>query len=227
MSFQFNYAVPGGRISPSILESDKECPVEALQKQIETLTAQLNRRSIKISKAADGYINYFEQYAEYDSFLCTADPLNPWISDTTEYWDCDKNVRDLPPKRVKRWAFSLAELMSDPSGRDLFAKFLDKEFSGENLREFLAGNAQNPVNIDSKAAMAVAKNMQHPDLYTFDEAAEHIYYLMKNDSYARYLRSEMYKELLCGAKKKGKDEQRTHFITRERKQADRTKGFLL
>lgn len=36
----------------------------------------------------------------------------------------------------------------------------------------------------------------------FDEAAGHVYQLMKNDSYPRYLRSEMYKEYLNGTKKK-------------------------
>lgn len=38
--------------------------------------------------------------------------------------------------------------------------------------------------------------------YIFDEAAGHVYQLMKNDSYPRYLRSEMYKEYLNGTKKK-------------------------
>ena len=30
--------------------------------------------------------------------------------------------------------------------------------------------------------------------YIFDEAAGHVYQLMKNDSYPRYLRSDMYKD---------------------------------
>jgi len=38
--------------------------------------------------------------------------------------------------------------------------------------------------------------------YIFDEAAGHVYQLMKNDSYPRYLRSEMYREYLNGTKKK-------------------------
>ena len=40
--------------------------------------------------------------------------------------------------------------------------------------------------------------------YIFDEAAGHVYLLMKNDSYPRYLRSEMFKEYLNGSKKKVK-----------------------
>ena len=38
--------------------------------------------------------------------------------------------------------------------------------------------------------------------YIFDEAAGHVYQLMKNDSYPRYLRSDQYKEYLNGTKKK-------------------------
>jgi hypothetical protein len=42
--------------------------------------------------------------------------------------------KDIPARRVRRWAFSVEELLKDPVGRDHFAKFLEKEFSGENLR---------------------------------------------------------------------------------------------
>lgn len=42
--------------------------------------------------------------------------------------------KDIPARRVKRWAFSLQELLQDPVGREQFIRFLDKEFSGENLK---------------------------------------------------------------------------------------------
>lgn len=42
--------------------------------------------------------------------------------------------KEVSLKRVKRWGFSLRELLKDPAGREQFAKFLDKEFSGENLK---------------------------------------------------------------------------------------------
>lgn len=42
--------------------------------------------------------------------------------------------KDIAMKRVKRWGFSLRELLNDPIGREQFTKFLDKEFSGENLK---------------------------------------------------------------------------------------------
>lgn len=42
--------------------------------------------------------------------------------------------KEVPVRRVKRWAFSLRELLNDPIGRDQFTKFLEKEYSGENLK---------------------------------------------------------------------------------------------
>ena len=37
-------------------------------------------------------------------------------------------------RRVKRWGFDLRELLNDPVGREQFTKFLEKEYSGENLK---------------------------------------------------------------------------------------------
>lgn len=42
---------------------------------------------------------------------------------------------DIPTeKRVRRWAISLKELLSDPTGVREFELYLQKEYSGENLR---------------------------------------------------------------------------------------------
>lgn len=37
-------------------------------------------------------------------------------------------------QRVKRWAFGIDEVFKDPVGREQFLKFLESEFSSENLR---------------------------------------------------------------------------------------------
>lgn len=37
-------------------------------------------------------------------------------------------------QRVKKWGFSLEEALKDPMGQELFLKFLESEFSSENLR---------------------------------------------------------------------------------------------
>lgn len=37
-------------------------------------------------------------------------------------------------QRVKKWGFSLEDALKDPAGQELFLKFLESEFSSENLR---------------------------------------------------------------------------------------------
>ncbi|XP_071454864.1 regulator of G-protein signaling 7 [Hetaerina americana] len=200
---------------------------DGLRKDIEGLRHRLDRRNFKVSKVAEAYISYFEQYVEYDPFFTATESPNPWLTDNPDYWEQEKTAKEIPTRRVKRWAFGLHELLRDPVGRDHFIRFLDKEFSGENLKfweavqdlkslpqsevqarveeiwsEFLAPDASCPINVDSRSNELTKRNMKSPDRWTFDTAAAHVYHLMKSDSYSRYLRSEMYKEFLSGAKKK-------------------------
>ncbi|XP_055547042.1 regulator of G-protein signaling 7-like [Wyeomyia smithii] len=206
-------------------------PSETMTKTIKLLNQRLERRTIKVSKVAESYVSYLEQYGEFDYFLTAPEYPNPWQSDSTELWDSEKQGKDIPMKRVKRWGFSLRELLNDPVGREQFTKFLDKEFSGENLKfweaiqdmkaqpqskikdaanaiwnEYLAPDAACPVNIDSKslelARDAISGGTVSQSRWCFDVAADHVFYLMKSDSYSRYLRSDMYKEYLNGSKKK-------------------------
>ncbi|KAL3874180.1 hypothetical protein ACJMK2_037227 [Sinanodonta woodiana] len=225
-----NYAVPGGRISPSVSEADLHHPIESVQREIDLLRKKLEKRRVKVSKVTECFIAYSDQYAESDAFISLPDPSNPWVTDSTEFWEPDKtlNPRDIPQRRVKRWAFSVEELIRDPAGKEQFSKFLDKEFSGENLKfwlacqelkgvsqsqiyekvhaifqEFLAPGAHNPVNVDSRITELVRKRVEEsPNRYCFEEAQDHIFNLMKSDSYSRYLRSDMYKEFLSGTRKK-------------------------
>ncbi|XP_012539303.1 regulator of G-protein signaling 7 isoform X1 [Monomorium pharaonis] len=218
--------VAGGRISPSV-ETSATSSIEFLQKEIETLKDRLDKPVIKVSKVAEALIGYFEQYMEYDPFFTQPELTNPWISDNLEMWEQEKLAKEIPMRRVKRWAFSLQELLQDPVGREQFIRFLDKEFSGENLkfwetvqelktlpqkdvqskveeiwREFLDTDASCPINVDSRSYEITKKNLEKPDRWCFDVAAAHVYHLMKSDSYSRYLRSEMYKDFLNGSKKK-------------------------
>lgn len=220
-------AVPGGRISPSVSEADLGNPVESTKKEIETLKSRLDRRNVKVSKVAEQFVGYFEQYQEYDPFITSPESSNPWVSDSVEFWEMEKQTKDVPARRVRRWAFSLEELLRDTAGREQFLRFQEKEFNAENLKfwdavqelkqvqytdvpakveeiwqEYLATDANCPINIDSKSFETTKKNMEHPDRTTFDDAAAHLYQLMKSDVYTRYLRSDMYKEYLNGTKKK-------------------------
>lgn len=44
------------------------------------------------------------------------------------------NSKEPSQHRVKRWGFSIDEVLKDPVGRDQFLRFLESEFSSENLR---------------------------------------------------------------------------------------------
>lgn len=67
-------------------------PVETMNKQIHLLNQRMERRTIKVSKASESYIGYFELYQEYDYFLSPPDLPNPWQTENTELWDADKNA---------------------------------------------------------------------------------------------------------------------------------------
>ncbi|KAL0276369.1 UNVERIFIED_CONTAM: hypothetical protein PYX00_003958 [Menopon gallinae] len=207
-------------------ENSQTC-LENLKKQIDSLKDRLDRRNFKMSKVAESLIGYYEQYSEYDPFFMPPELGNPWISDCTEFWEQEKNTKELSARRVKRWTFSLKELLQDPAGRDHFLNFLEKEFSGENLKfweavqdfrtlpqkkiasrapeiwaEYLAPDASSQVNVDSRSYNTTKKNLENPDRWSFDAAAAHLYDLMKQDTYQRYVRSDYYKDFLNGSKKK-------------------------
>ncbi|XP_071665369.1 regulator of G-protein signaling 6 isoform X6 [Patagioenas fasciata] len=203
---------------------------EDFRKQINFLNMQIERHCLKMSKVAESLIAYTEQYVEYDPFITPAEPSNPWISDDAALWDIEMS-KEPSQQRVKRWGFSMDEVLKDPVGRDQFLRFLESEFSSENLRfwlavqdlkkqplqdvttrveeiwqEFLAPGAQSAINLDSHSYEKTSQNVKDPGRYTYEDAQEHIYKLMKSDSYARFLRSNAYQDLLL-AKKKPENEQ--------------------
>ncbi|GAB5572993.1 regulator of G-protein signaling 6 isoform X4 [Prionailurus iriomotensis] len=76
----------------------------------------------------------------------------------------------------------------------------------EIWQEFLAPGAPSAINLDSHSYEITSQNVKDGGRYTFEDAQEHIYKLMKSDSYARFLRSNAYQDLLL-AKKKPESEQ--------------------
>ncbi|XP_048831397.1 regulator of G-protein signaling 6 isoform X3 [Brienomyrus brachyistius] len=201
---------------------------EDVQKEISFLNIQLDRHCMKMSKVADSLMSYTEQFMDYDPFISMPEPSNPWISEDTIFWDLEASSKDPGQQRVKKWGFSLDEALKDPAGRDQFLKFLESEFSSENLRfwlavqdlkrrplqdvprraqeiwqEFLAEGAPSSINLDSHSYERTSQNLKDPGRYSFEDAQEHIFKLMKSDSYARFLRSNAYQDLLL-ARKKGK-----------------------
>ncbi|KAM4625147.1 regulator of G-protein signaling 6-like isoform 7-T7 [Polymixia lowei] len=73
----------------------------------------------------------------------------------------------------------------------------------EIWQEFLAEGAPSSINLDSHSYERTSQNLKDPGRYSFEDAQEHIFKLMKSDSYARFLRSNIYQDLLL-ARKKGK-----------------------
>uniref|UniRef100_A0AAQ4NZ35 Regulator of G protein signaling 6 n=1 Tax=Gasterosteus aculeatus aculeatus TaxID=481459 RepID=A0AAQ4NZ35_GASAC len=165
-------------------------------------------------------ISYTEQYMDYDPFVTGQEPPNPWTSDDPSLWDLETS-KEPGLQRVKKWGFSLEEALKDSAGQELFLKFLESEFSSENLRfwlavqglkrmpqqevaqraqdiwaEFLAEGAPSSINLDSHSYERTNQNLKDPGRYSYEDAQDHIYKLMKSDSYARFLRSNVYQDLL-------------------------------
>lgn len=92
-----------------------------------------------------------------------------------------------------------------------------KDAANAIWEEYLAPDCACPVNVDSKSlelAREAVNAPNGPNRWCFDVAADHVYHLMKSDSYSRYLRSDMYKEFLNGSKKKVKSIQNLFSVKR-------------
>ncbi|XP_054889785.1 regulator of G-protein signaling 11 [Poeciliopsis prolifica] len=193
--------------------------------EIETSRRALGRNRVKSSVCLEGFVKYSEQYQNHDPIMQGCLPSNPWISDDIAYWASNSEMVPIPTRlRVERWSFSFMELLSDAMGRREFMTYLEKEFSAENLhfwqaceeirhgesskiiekvedvyKNFLAPGAARWVNIDSKTMDKTLEGIKQPHRFVMDDAQMHIYFLMKKDSYPRYLKSDLYKNMLAKA----------------------------
>uniref|UniRef100_H3CR10 Regulator of G protein signaling 11 n=1 Tax=Tetraodon nigroviridis TaxID=99883 RepID=H3CR10_TETNG len=195
------------------------------KKEIEIFRRALGRNRVKSSICLESFVKYSEQYLNHDPIMQGCLPSNPWISDDTAHWTMNAQVVPVPMRlRVERWSFSFMELLNDFMGRREFMTYLEKEFSAENLcfwqacedvrhgesskipekveeiyMNFLAPGAARWVNIDSKTMDKTLEGIKQPHRFVMDDAQLHIYFLMKKDSYPRYLKSELYKNMLAKA----------------------------
>ncbi|XP_043107167.1 regulator of G-protein signaling 11 isoform X2 [Puntigrus tetrazona] len=198
---------------------------EFYKKEIEHNRISLARNRVKSSICLESYVKYCEQYQPHDPIMQGCLPSNPWITDDIMFWNMNSETVTVPTKlRVERWSFSFMELLNDSMGRKEFLTYLEKEFSAENLcfwqacedvrhgetakipekvdevyKQFLAPGASRWVNIDSKTMEKTLEGLKRPHRFVLDDAQMHIYFLMKKDSYPRYLKSELYKNLLARA----------------------------
>ncbi|KFO21541.1 regulator of G-protein signaling 1 [Fukomys damarensis] len=127
----------------------------------------------------------------------------------------------LSADEVMQWSQSLEKLLANQTGQDMFGNFLKSEFSEENIefwlacedykktesnllhskaqkiyKEFVHSDAAKQINIDFHTQESTAKKIKSPTPTCFDEAQKIIYTLMEKDSYPRFLKSDIYLNLL-------------------------------
>ncbi|XP_068191896.1 regulator of G-protein signaling 9a isoform X1 [Antennarius striatus] len=179
------------------------------------------RSKVKSSVSLGALVKYITTYKNHDPFLAPCLPSNPWQSENDAYWTLNMRRVDVPTKmRVERWSFSFFELLNDLRGRDDFKIFLKKEFSGENLafweaaeelklgtassmstkaetifKTFLAPGAPRWINIDGRTMGLTVKGLEHPHRCVLEAAQTHVFLLMKKDTFFRYLKSPVYKDI--------------------------------
>ncbi|XP_071619950.1 regulator of G-protein signaling 9 isoform X1 [Heliangelus exortis] len=204
---------------------NKKKTMDVYRREIMYYQQSIKKPRVKSSVSIGGLVKYSEQFLSNDPFVSGCLPSNPWITDDPEFWDLNAKLVEIPTRmRVERWAFNFSELIRDPKGRQNFQLFLKKEFSGENLgfweacedlkygdqskvkekaeeiyKLFLAPGARRWINIDGTTMGITVRGLKHPHRYVLDAAQTHIYMLMKKDSYGRYLKSPVYKEMLAKA----------------------------
>ncbi|XP_040928983.1 regulator of G-protein signaling 3a isoform X4 [Betta splendens] len=132
-----------------------------------------------------------------------------------------KSVKPCPEEALK-WGDSLDKLLTHKYGLAAFRAFLRTEFSEENLEfwlaceeyrkiksqskmaskakkifaEYIAIQSCKEVNLDSYTRDHTKDNLQNVTRSCFDLAQRRIYGLMEKDSYPRFLRSELYLDLI-------------------------------
>ncbi|KAK2541570.1 regulator of G-protein signaling 18 isoform X2 [Columba livia] len=128
------------------------------------------------------------------------------------------------PEEALKWGESFDKLLSEKAGLDAFMKFLKTEFSEENIEfwiacedykksktahellpkaktiyeTFIQKDAPKEVNLDFQTKEVTSQNIEQPVITTFDAAQNTVYRLMEQDSYPRFLRSDLYLNLVKG-----------------------------
>ncbi|XP_068445811.1 regulator of G-protein signaling 2 isoform X2 [Clinocottus analis] len=131
---------------------------------------------------------------------------------------------------VQQWAQSLDKLLSHKHGKTVFRIFLKSEFCEENIEfwtacedfrnitshkelaskansmheEFIKNEAPKEINLDFHTKNAIVQDLLEPTVTSFLAAQRKVYSLMENNSYPRFIDSDLYKELCAAARGEGK-----------------------
>ncbi|KAJ8011222.1 hypothetical protein DPEC_G00055920 [Dallia pectoralis] len=127
-----------------------------------------------------------------------------------------------PLEEAEIWGESVDKLLGCKSGQAAFREFLKSEYSEENIlfwlaceeykkikslpemissanriySEFVKCEAPRQINIDCGTRENITKNISQPSLTSFDTAQKLIYSLMARDCYPRFLKSDIYQDVL-------------------------------
>jgi regulator of G-protein signaling len=127
------------------------------------------------------------------------------------------------PEEAAKWANSFLDLMNSKYGQALFRAFLQRDFCEENiefwlevedyrktkqnklnkkaqriLNEFIVPQSPKEINLDSITRESLISQLSTgpPTPNTFDQAQKRTQGLLESDAYQRFLKSELYMELV-------------------------------
>ncbi|XP_069573479.1 regulator of G-protein signaling 2-like [Brachyistius frenatus] len=127
---------------------------------------------------------------------------------------------------VNQWAQSLDKLLGHKYGKAAFCIFLKSEFCEENIEfwtacedfrvlsshrdlsskansiyeEFIQNEAPKEINLDFQTKNAIVQILHQPTATSFLAAQRKVYSLMENNSYPRFIHSDLYRDLCAAAR---------------------------
>lgn len=125
-------------------------------------------------------------------------------------------------EEVQEWGISFEKLLTSKTGVKIFHDFLKSQYSEENLlfwlaveklkketdqatfkelaqsiyRDYLSAESPKEVSIDHKTRQHIEEVLEEPDQTVYDNAQRHVYYVMYQDCYPRFIVSNVFKALL-------------------------------
>lgn len=158
-------------------------------------------------------------------FCCSCDWYCPARRFRVGSMDPSANNKYNPkPSReeVQEWGISFEKLLTSKIGVKIFHDFLKSQYSEENLlfwlaveklkketdlavvkelaqsiyRDYLSSESPKEVSIDHKTRQMIEDVMDQPDQTVYDHAQRHVYYVMYQDCYPRFIVSNVFKALL-------------------------------
>ncbi|XP_050977592.1 regulator of G-protein signaling 17 [Labeo rohita] len=129
-------------------------------------------------------------------------------------WDADK--------KLISGSQHFEVILRCPVARDVFKEFLQSEYSEENLmfwiacedlknetdpstiaekarkiyEDYISVSSLKEVNLDSQIRNDISQSLEEPSSMMYEEAQHQIYNLMRRDSFPRFLKSSLYRDLL-------------------------------